>query len=382
MQQASADPTAALLAGAAALAPLVAEHRAELARGPDLPVPIARALEQAGLTRLWLPRALGGPALPPPDYLRVIEAVARHDGAVGWCAAIAASAARLAGLLAPAAAAELFGGGGHLSGSVNPAGTAEAGDGGWHVAGRWSWGSFIRHSRVVAGMCVEQPGGGLRLAFLPTGRVRILDTWNAGGLRATGSHDFVVERQFVPEAHTVPMPGFAPAPGHGGALSALPFVTTFTLGLAPVPLGIARAAIDALVALAAGKVPAGSQAKLCGQPGVQADVARAETTLRAARAFLFEAVEEYWSTALAGGTPNLRQRALVRMACWNAAQAGKQVVDRMYTAAGGTATDERAPFAAQLRDVHAVGQHLAFATRNMETAGRILLDMEAGTARF
>jgi indole-3-acetate monooxygenase len=116
--------------------------------------------------------------------------------------------------------------------------------------------------------------------------------------------------------------------------------------------------------------------------GVQTDVARAETLLRAARAFLFEAVSTLGNEAQAGETSTLTERALVRIAMWNAAEAGKKVVELMYSAAGGTASDKRAPSAAQLRDVHATAQHLAFATRNMETAGRILLGMEAGTVRF
>ena len=138
----SGPETERLIAAAAALAPLVAEHRAALARGPDLPAPIAEALHAAGLTRLWLPRALGGPELPPADYIRVIEAVARLDGAVGWCAAIAASGARLAGLLPPEAAASMFGPKRRgLSGSLNPAGTAVPVENGFRVSGRWNWGS-------------------------------------------------------------------------------------------------------------------------------------------------------------------------------------------------------------------------------------------------
>jgi alkylation response protein AidB-like acyl-CoA dehydrogenase len=162
----------------------------------------------------------------------------------------------------------------------------------------------------------------------------------------------------------------------------LPLVTASLLGVTAVPLGIARASIDALVALAATKVPAGTQAPLREHAGVQADVARAETLLRTARAYLFEAVGILWESALAGETPTWTQRAHVRMAMWNVAHGGKEVVELMYSAAGATATSEEAPFAAQLRDVHAAGQHIAFANRNMETAGRILFGMEPGTARF
>jgi alkylation response protein AidB-like acyl-CoA dehydrogenase len=381
-----------LTSAAEALGPLVAEHRTALARGPDLPAELAQALEQAGLTRLWMPRELGGAELPLPHYVRVIEALARHDGSVAWCAAIASSSTSVAGMLPSQTARELFGESGFLSGSLTPGGSAVREGDGWRVNGPRTWGSFIRYSKLTAAVFLVHENGVLRrtsedvpmlrMALVPTQKVKILDNWDGAGLRATGSHDFVFENVWVPERHTVDMTGFAPVPHQPGALYALPLVTAFALGLTGVPLGIARASIDALLTLASSKIPHGLESPLREQAGVQSDVAHAETLLRAARAFVFEAAEEFWNSALTGGAPTWRERATVRMACWNAAQAAKQVVDLMYSAAGGTAAHESSPFAVQLRDVHAAATHIHFAARNMETAGRILLGMEAGTARF
>jgi alkylation response protein AidB-like acyl-CoA dehydrogenase len=378
--------TEQLIAAAEALAPLVAAHRADLARGPDLPAPLAHALIEAGFTRLWLPRALGGAELPPADYIRVIEAVARQDGAVGWCAAIASTGSRVVGLLAPEAAAAMFGPGrGCLCGSVNPSGTAVPAPGGWRVTGSWSYGSFIRHSEWTFGLCMARQDQGPPLplgAIVPTADVRILDNWDAGGLRASGSHDFEISDAFVPAERAIPMPGLDPPARATGTLYALPLVTAFTLGITPVALGIARAAIDALVALAARKTATGSAAPLREQAGVQLDVARAEAELRSARAFLFEVVAELWDAAQRGTARELPIRALARLAFWNAARASREAVSLMFQAAGGSALDERQPFAACLRDVHAAGQHLAFAQRNAEAAGRVFLGLEPGTARF
>jgi alkylation response protein AidB-like acyl-CoA dehydrogenase len=385
----------ALIAAAEAMAPLVSRRRAELARSHDLPAPLAAALDQAGLTRLWLPRALGGAELPPADYIRVIEAVSRLDGAVGWCAAVAASNARLAGMLAPEVAATMFGPGqGCLVGSGNPVGSAiEIPGGGWRVSGRWSYGSFIRHSAWTLGMCtVRTAAGALRCddagrpvllaAIAPTASVHIHDNWRADGLRATGSHDFEMTTVLVPAERAIAMQGFDTAAPIKGPLDELPFITAFAIGLAPVALGIARAAIEALVALAGHKTPSGASSSLREQPSVQADVARAEAELRAARAFLFDAVGELWDAAVDGRAREIRLRGLVRLACWNAMRASKQAVALMHDAAGGSVLDETLPFAACLRDVHTAGQHLAFAQRNLEVFGRVFLGMEAGTERF
>ena len=41
-----------------------------------------------------------------------------------------------------------------------------------------------------------------RMAYIPKGSYRILDTWYVGGLRGTGSHDIVVDDVFVPAERT------------------------------------------------------------------------------------------------------------------------------------------------------------------------------------
>ena len=388
-----ADDLTTLLAAAGALGSLVAEHQGALANARDLPSALAEALRRSGLLALWTPRRFGGTELSPADYIRVIEAVAYHDGATGWCAAIAASGGRIAGAMEQGAAAAFFGpdktG---LAGSVNPTGQAVRADGSWRVSGRWSYGSFIRHSTGTFAMCVQHENGapvrdaaGAPLfcaVVVPTASVRIHDTWDAGGLRATGSHDFEMADVFVPTDRVVPMPGFEMTARLPGPLFALPFVAAFTIGITPVPLGIARAAIDALTQLAGAKRPMGTAGLLRDLPGVQADVARAEALLRGARAFLFEAVEALWASVSAVGKASLHERALVRLACWNAVQASKQATTLMYEAAGGASLPEAGAFARRLRDVMAAGQHIAFAQRNLEAAGRVLLGMDPGTARF
>ena len=85
------------------------------------------------------------------------------------------------------------------------------------------------------------------MLFPPTA-CTILNTWNTTGLAGTGSHDFVIENVFVPFEEscsfverpycTTPLYRFAPL---------------FLVSHAGVPLGLARAAIDAVIELAQSK---------------------------------------------------------------------------------------------------------------------------------
>ena len=124
-----------------------------------------------------------------------------------------------------------------------------------------------------------------------------------------------------------------------------------------------------------------SQQLLRNKPAIQAAVGRAEAISRAARAFLFEAVNEMWDAAETAA-PSLRQRALVRLAITHAAAAAIQVTDMMFEAGGGSSLYENGRLARCWRDARAVAQHIALTSNNYEFAGRVLLGMDPGMARF
>jgi alkylation response protein AidB-like acyl-CoA dehydrogenase len=77
-----------------------------------------------------------------------------------------------------------------------------------------------------------------------------LRNWDGGGLRSSGSHDFVVENVFAEDIRTFSLSDFITKPYQPGGLYALPFITMFALGITAPSLGIARGSIDALIELA------------------------------------------------------------------------------------------------------------------------------------
>ncbi len=131
-----------------------------------------------------------------------------------------------------------------------------------------------------------------RFMFFPTSAAEVMDTWNVTGLRGTGSQDFRVADVFVPGEHATA--GFALSPVQPGALYRIPLLSLSSCSLAAVSLGIARAAIAALIELGAAKTPRGSMVRLGDQPGAQAALGRAEALVRAARAGLFDALHQRW----------------------------------------------------------------------------------------
>jgi alkylation response protein AidB-like acyl-CoA dehydrogenase len=312
------------------------------------------------------------------------------DGAVGWCAANAAVFSLLAGNLSEAVARTIFDDHGVVAGSVNPTGRADAVSGGFRASGRWAYASGIDHATWVVANCVIHEDGAprrtavgspeMRFLFFPRTAVDVIDTWQVSGLRGTGSHDFRVGDVFVADAFT--MPAFAARPLLPGPLYRVPPISLFAVALASVTLGIARAAIDALVELAAAKTPMGSATLMRDKPVVQIQAARAEAFVRAAHAHLLQAIGCQWNEIIEGATPSLQARAAVRLATSFCAEACAGAVDLVHAAAGGSAIHESGRIARCFRDLHAATQHIGLNSTGYETAGRVLLGLDPGTPRF
>ena len=372
------------------LAPQVQALRREIEHRRMLPVELVEPMAASGFFRLWRCSAIGGPELTFAEFAHVIEELSRADGSVGWCAMVASVFSRLSGYLSEDVGRAIFGDSSRLAGSINPTGKAVAIGGGYRVSGQWSYGSFIQHSDWTVGNSIVYDGDAprrdsngspdIRFMIFPTSEVEIIDSWHVAGLRGTGSCDFKVNDLVVPEEHA--LPAFAAKPLRPGPLYATPLITIFAASLPCVSMGIARAAIEAFVALADAKTPMGSTSRLKDKPMAQVDLGRAEAQLRSGRAFLFEAIGEIWDEAAAGKTPTLRQRAIARLAAAKAAEASAQAVDLLFNAAGGTALFESNPLERCFRDVHATTQHIGTQQANFELAGRVLLGLDPGTPRF
>jgi len=379
-----------LFAAAAALGPIVAAHRDALDQERRTPLPLVEAWRAAGFVRLWLPVELGGTEADPETVLGVVEAVAALDGAVAWNLLISISGALFAGYLPEATAHTIWGANPDCisAGSFMPTGRAVPVDDGYRVAGRWSFVSGVQHADWVAGNCLvfdgTQPRMGsdgapeMRLMFLPAAVGTVLDTWQTGGLRGTGSHDLAIADAFVPEGFWFDVftgRGRIPRP-----LYRLPFVTWFGPALAMLTLGIARHAIETLVDLAASKVPTGQQTSLRERPLAQIQVAQAEALVGAARAFLLQTAGEAWDRLVAGGEPTAGELARLRLANVHAAESAVRAVEVMYQAAGTSAIPSSSALDRCLRDVHVAAQHIAVSTQHYQVIGQTFLNRSGAPA--
>jgi alkylation response protein AidB-like acyl-CoA dehydrogenase len=118
----------------------IGEHERRLA---DATV---QALINAGLFRMWLPRAFGGSEIDPVNAMRVIEEVSRFDSAAGWNLQISVAFALFLPWFGEEGTAEMLGS--HdvvFGGTLFPPGRASRVDGGYRLTGRWPFISGCQH---------------------------------------------------------------------------------------------------------------------------------------------------------------------------------------------------------------------------------------------
>src|SRR5262245_60855654 len=81
-----------ILAAARALVPEVETRAAEIASLRRLPTDLVAKLKLAGVFRMPMPRAWGGPEMTPRAQTEVIEVLSAADPSVGWCVMIGSDA--------------------------------------------------------------------------------------------------------------------------------------------------------------------------------------------------------------------------------------------------------------------------------------------------
>jgi alkylation response protein AidB-like acyl-CoA dehydrogenase len=381
----SPDRVAKYLAAIGRLAPLIAEHRASFDEARRLPEVVFNALADAGLFRLWLPAALGGPELSPAEFMIVVEAVSALDGSVGWLVANGSAMSRVAGYVAEPVAREWLGNPrAFIVSSTGAVGGAQKVDGGYRVTGRWPFGSGSHHATRFMGLASTKGPDGRDepplCFYFERDSVEIHDTWRVSGLRGTGSCDFEVQDLFVPEQHAHAFIG--PEPTQPGLLYRVPTLSIFPWAASVVPLGIARGAMDAFAELAVGKTRLGTNVALRDREIVQSNFGRMQALHRSGRAFMIETMSELIGELSADEVQLTNAKAIFRVACANAAENAVRIVDLITAEAGAASIFETCTIERYARDIHAAVKHVAMTPNSYVIAGRLGFGLDPNTTRL
>ncbi|BAZ48449.1 acyl-CoA dehydrogenase type 2 [Nostoc sp. NIES-4103] len=262
------------------------------------------ALHEAGLLSLSIPREMGGQGLELASICRVIEGIARGDASTALVLTMHylqhAHAARsrrwhpelykrlcresiegIALLNAARVEPEL---GTPARGGL-PATFALKTAEGWLLTGhkQYTTGSPILSYFVVWARTTEdEPQVGSFLVPRDLPGLRIVETWDHLGMRATGSHDLILEKVLIPTEYALDIRPISAVPSFD------PLISTWgSLTISALYLGVATAARDWLVNYLNERTPSNLGESLATLPRFQTAVGEMEALLFANRRLIY-----------------------------------------------------------------------------------------------
>jgi len=370
---------ATMVARARSLIPRLRDRASRTEELRRLPPETERDLHEAGLFRIVQPKRVGGSEL---DYVALVDcadAIGQADASAAWNFANLSSHHWMLGMFDRRAQDLVWGKDPNAliaSSFIFPAGRARKVDGGYLLRGSWPFSSGVDSSEwnmlaSVVSSDDEADGIEYRIFLLNKSDFRIKDTWNATGLRGTGSNDVEVEEAFVAEPMTVAVNDLAggPTPGSAAnpnALYALPVFSLFPYVLSGVALGNAQACLDDYVDLARHRASTYNRAKLGDLQTTQIKIAEASSKIDAARLIMRSTCIAAMADARRGSIPDIAAKTRTRRDGAYSVNLCTEAVSLLFAASGARGLYTSGALQRQFRDAHAINSHIAF---NFDAAG-------------
>lgn len=321
-------------------------------------------LKEAGYLQLTVPQEFGGAGLTLAEYARQARRLARHAPATAlasnmhhYFVGVAADVHRsgdstLDWMLEEAMAGEVFAAGHAESGNditlLLSTTAAERVDGGYRITGRKSFGSLtpVWTRLGLHSMDTSDPQAPKIVhAFLPrdTEGVRIEETWDVLGMRATRSDDTILDGVFVPDRY---IGRVVPAGAAGVDLFVLSIFAWALLSFGNIYYSIAERALEETVKNLQSKTSIALTRPMAYHPESQHHIAEMVMELDSILPHL-ESVVEDWSNGVDHGAV---WPSKIVSAKYHAVEGSWRVVDRALDLAGGFGIFKRGSIERMFRD--------------------------------
>lgn len=364
---------AAVMARARALVPELRDRAARSEELRRLPPETEKEFHDAGLFKILQPRRVGGLELDYVALVDLAEAIAVADASAAWTLANLASHHWMLGMFDRRAQDAVWAKDPNAliaSSFVFPSGRATKVEGGYRLQGRWPFSSGVDCCtwNMLAGHVSsddEADGIEYRIFLVPRERYRIIDMWNAAGLKGTGSNDVAADDLFVEEAMTLSVADIAGGPSPGSAVNpnplyALPVFALFPFVLSGVALGDAQGCLNDYIEIARHRATTFNRARLGDLQSTQIKIAEASAKIDAARLVMRSICIRAISDAKRGLVPDMAVKTGWRRDGAYAVTLCTEAVSLLFASSGARGLFAAAPLQRQFRDAVAINSHIAF----------------------
>lgn len=367
----NAKLTAELYDRARKMVPVLRERALEAAEKGALHDETIQEMKDAGFFRIVQPKRWGGYELDPQVFFEVQMILAEGDMSAAWVLGVVAIHNWQMALFDDQAAQDVWGKDDSvlISSSYMPVGKVTRVEGGFKLSGRWGFSSGSKHCDwVFLGAMIPPLNEGdapdMRTFLLPRSDYQIIDNWDTMGLRATGSHDIVVEDAFVPEHRTHKAgDGFAmQSPGNAvntAALFRIPFGQIFVRAVSTSAIGALRGAIAAYADVTSRRVGKNDGKRTAGDPTAQYNLALAGTIADELRLVLLRNFDRLMEVARGGDPLTMEERIKMRYDSALVVERCVQGIDMLMANCGGMGTFHSHPVNKYFLDIHTGRGHVA-----------------------
>jgi alkylation response protein AidB-like acyl-CoA dehydrogenase len=367
------------------LSPLLSGHLEQEELDGRLSKDTIETLKKSGLYKLFLPSSLGGLEADPVTTAKLIEHISRYNAAAAWSVMVAGASAWWSKYLPAETVEEIFtqSSENFFAGTFAAPTKATQVDGGYIVNGQVPLCSNVHEANWIAvSAIVIQDGKPATLNGAPEFRIvvlkatdcKIVNTWQALGMKSTDSNDVMVSDVFVPDYHTgLISPGAAYNGHYHEALYRFPVAGINGCSLiAPVALGVAANIIEELKLLTE-KIPSGSAVSLKEKQSFQKKFAMAQALVRSARNYLYQSLQDCWNKVQNGEPASLEDKAALLLAAAHTNKSCVEAADLVFSSAGTTGVYKRNKISRYFTDMQVVRQHGFINENRFETAAQLML---------
>jgi len=358
-----------LIEAAEAMVPSLRERAADAEAARRLPEASVCELVDAGIHRIYQPARFGGYEMDVALQLDLGAALGRGCASSAWVAMFYATHPHVVGMMEPGAQDDVWQREPDAlvaNAFFTPETNCREVEDGFVLDGTWTISSGVDHcawNNLNVMIPRENGPPEHRFMLVPRADYRILDDWDANGMRATSSNSVALENVFVPAYRTLPTLECRGGPTPGSVASEsylyrLPLMTVFPAGAAVSAPGVAQGVLDATREMLGGRANVAG-ARVGELPTVHLRLSEAAAEIDSAMALMRRDLEEIDRLGSAGALPDMEARARYRRDWGYAVTLSARAIDRLYPLGGAKGLGASNPVQRAWRDIHAQAAHAA-----------------------
>lgn len=356
---------------------LISEKAPEIEKARRVSDEIVGEMRERDFFRMLQPKRFGGLEFDLATAIRCVLEWSAADASVGWVCSLATVHQWGVAQFPIECQEDIWGDdpGAIVCGSYAPAGECVAVEGGYRITGDYHFASGVDcmdwafigvfFPPVTEGG-PKQPG----FVLIPKSDYTVLDNWHVVGLAGTGSKTIICKDVFVPAHRKVTFAEMASgnSPGYQALQSRLyryPILSMIPYGIASPSLGCLKGSLEMFLDAMNSRTTRGAVvlggSKVREFQAVQMRVGQAASNLKAARAMMFEQIEETRAKVIDHGELlTVADRIENRIAQAKTVELSVEGLDALFGAVGGQGLNTSQHIQRAWRDVHAIAHHISF----------------------